>query len=384
MPDNTAQPLARATPADAELLFATARTRMTPQFAERIRTAVRGEVNWINVVQLAMQHETTPLLYWNLHRVCADSVPAGVLEPLAARFEAQVTEARQRMEELVRILAALEQAGVFAVAYKGPMLSHKLYGHLSLREFSETSDLDIMIYKRDLWKAQRVIRGQGYRLWFLPESKLRRYAWIYRELHFLREQGGERLLELHWRFAMRSARIPNDPQRFLKQFEMIPFAGANLRSLPLEVYFLILSLHATKHRWRKLKLICDIAEILGFPNVDWEYVAHEARQLGLKRTLAVGILLAADPLEVAAPAVLLKRLKIDRAAQRLAADCREALLREPDERWRKEVEYKFLLDTRDRLRDRARMFLWNRAIPKITPVAIRPTLRMAWEKIAER
>lgn len=384
MPETVAPSLIRTTPAEAQLLFCTARVRMTPEIADRIRTAIRGEVNWINVIRLAMQHETTALLYSNLVRVCGDGVPAGILEPLAERFQAQTKEAQHRAQELVRILDALEGRGILAVAYKGLVLSQRLYGDLSLREFSEGSDLDIMIYRRDLLKAQEVIRSQGYRLWFMHESKLRQYAWIYRELHFCREHGGERMLELHWRFVNRTARISGDPRRFLKRFEMVRLAGTSVRSLPLEVYFLVLSLHATKHKWRKLKLICDIAEILGSQEVDWKHVVREAEHLGLRRTLAVGVLLAEDPLEAVAPATLLRGLKIDGMARRLAAECREELLREPDENWRKEVEYKFLLETRERLRDRARMLFWNRLIPKVTPMVIRPALRMAWDKIAER
>jgi hypothetical protein len=385
---------------EADLLFSTARMRMTDEIASRIRAAVRRDVNWIYLIQLAMQHETTALLYWNLQHICPDSVPPGILEPLAARYHAQAVEARQRAEELVRILRALQDQGVFALGYKGPMLAQRLYGDLSLREFSEFSDLDIMIRECDLLKARDVILNQGYRLGFLKPSEVSEYARTNRELHFCRERDGERMLELHWRFMVRSACVRNDPERFLQRFETISFAGTRVRSLPLEVYFLVLSLHATKHKWRKLKLICDIAEILGSHGLDWEYVAREAEDLGLRRMLAVGIALAEDPLQVAAPLELTRVLRIDRSARALAAECRQGLLQEPDETWRTEAEYKFLLKSRERLQDKATMILFDQLLPKITPderdrrfarlpeslsslyYFVRP-VRMAWEKITE-
>src|SRR5208283_2779368 len=139
------QPLAQKMTPEADLLFSTARVRMTAEIADRIRAVVRGEVNWIYLIQLALQHETTALLYWNLQRICPDSVPAGILEPLATRYKTQAAEVRHRAEELVRILGALQDQGIFALGYKGPILAQRLYGDLSLREFSKSSDLDIII-----------------------------------------------------------------------------------------------------------------------------------------------------------------------------------------------------------------------------------------------
>jgi Uncharacterised nucleotidyltransferase len=385
---------------EADLLFSTARVTMTAEIADRIRLAVDREVNWIRLIQLAMQHETMALLYWNLRRICPEKVPAGILAALAARSNSQAVEASRRAEELARIMKSLEAHGILAVAYKGLALAQRLYGSLSLREFSEFSDLDILIHEGDLLKAHDVLQTEGYGLAFLKRSEVSEYARTHRELHFCRENGDKRLLELHWRFMVRSARVQDDPERFLRRREMVALAGAVVPSLPLEVYFLVLSLHATKHKWRKLKLICDIAEILLSPDLDWDYVTSEAEDLGLQRILAVGVLLAEDPLGVRSPARLTERLKIDRTARALAAECRQELLQEPDETWRDEAEYKFLFEIRERMQDKASMFLYDQLLPRITPderdrklvsipdslsalyYLVRP-VRMAWEKITE-
>ena len=383
-----------------ELLFSVARTRMTPDVSNRIRDIARGEVNWIRVIQLAMQHEITALLYWNLRRTCPDLVPAGVLAPLAARYQLQAAEARKRASELARVLNVLENLGIFAVAYKGPSLAQQLYDDIALREFSAASDLDIMIHERDLLKARDVLLDQGYRLAFLESSQVLEYSRTHRELHFYSEQDGGRALELQWRFMMPSARVQDDPGRFMQGCGTLTLAGSTVRSLSLETYLLVLSLHGTKHKWRKLKLVCDIAEILATPNLDWDHVAREAEHLGLRRMIAVGALLAEDPLQVAAPAPLIRWLKIDRQAQAIARECRSTLLSEPDATWRDEADDTFLLQMRERMQDRARMYLHNRLLPKITPderdrqfvpmprslsalyYFVRP-LRMAWEKMTE-
>ena len=389
MPENFFPQDPQTASREVELLFSTARVHISEETAERIRSLAREDLNWIHVIQLAMQHETTALLYWHLHRICPDNVPPGVLKPLAARYNSQGSEAQYRAEELVRILAALEEQGVFAVAYKGPVLSQRLYGSLGLREFSRSSDLDILVRERDLPKAKAVIVDHGY-----SEDSRTEREWIFRR----RDSG--RFLELQWYFTTHLCRVPGDPDRFLERFEMISLASGMVRSLPLEVYFLVLCLHATKHKWRTLKLICDIAEILAAPDVDWDYVVREANSLGIRRMLAMGVLLSEDPLGAVAPPSLLRGLKIDRVARELAEQCRKQLLEEPDDRWRLHADIRFMLKVRERRYDELRVlfrdWLWPETMPdeddrrflsipgplSALYYVVRP-MRLVWKEITE-
>lgn len=391
MPETTARPLARPLRPEVDLLFSTARVRISPETEDRIRSAVRQNVNWIDLIRLAIQHETTALLYWNLQRICPQSVPAGVLEPLAARYKKMAAEAQSRAEELVHILDAFDERRIFAVAYKGPLLAKRLYGNLFVREFSEFSDLDIMIHERDLSIAREIILDQGYR----EDARLER------EMRFRRARNGARELELHWRFMTQSSPVADDPERFLRRFERLALLGTTVRSLPLDVYFLVLSLHGTKHKWKKLKLIGDVAEILESDNVDWDHVVREAEILGLKRMLAVAVLLAEDPLQAKIPAQLTRQLEVDRVARRLAEECRQNLLKEPDNTWRHEADIRFLFHLRERLSDKTHTLLWEWMWPKTMPdkndlrfaplpeslwvlyYLVRP-VRLAWKEISER
>jgi Uncharacterised nucleotidyltransferase len=337
------------------LLLSCARTQITPKHSEMILAAVAQKLDWLALIRLAMRHEVMPLLYRNLQQVCPDAVPQNIFGPLHARYRERAKEAQCRAEELVRILALFREQGIPAVPYKGPTLAQKLYGDVSLRDFG---DLDIMILERDVPRAQELIRRQGYRFAYLKnESILADYVSANRELQFCRPDG--QALELHWRFAMRQACVKRDPERFLERLETISLAGAQVPSLPLEAYLLVLSIHATKHKWNKLKLICDVSEILGQPNLDWQYVIQEAEALGLKRMLAVGILLAEDPFDVTAPAELAHELQKDRAAQALAAEVRQSLFDQSDENWHREAEYRFQFEIRERFEDRARMSFWH-------------------------
>lgn len=381
---------------EVDLLLSCARTQLTPKISARIRVAVQKNLNWMALIRLAMCHNVMPLLYRSLQLVCPDSVPDDIFGPVRARYQSQSMQARHLAGELVRILPLFEEEGILAVPWKGPVLAQRLYGDLALREFG---DLDIMILERDLPRAQELIRQVGYEFLDLRDiDNLAEYLRANRELRFHRSDGA--LLELHWRFAYQYACVRHDPDRFLQRFETISLAGAQVRSLPLEVYILILSMHGTKHKWKQLKLICDIAEILGHTDIDWQYVLAEAGDLGLRRMLAVGVLLADELLDVKAPIELARGLKIDRTTRALAAEVHRGFFEEPDKDWDKHADFPFQFKIRERLRDRASMLRRN-LLPKLKPderdreflpmpkflssiyYLVRP-VRWTWEKMNER
>jgi hypothetical protein len=376
------------------LLLACARTQVTPDIADRIRILVLEDVDWIALIRLAIRHDVMPLLYRNLQQVCPDSIPECILAPLRARYEAQATHASRNVEALLQILPLLEDHGIRAVPYKGPALAQRLYGDVSLRPFG---DLDISVAECDVIKAQDLIRSIGYEFaWFKETDKLTEYVRTDPgcELQLKRSDGI--MVELHWRFANRTAQIQQDPKPFLQKLEMIALAGTQVRSLPLETYFMVLSMHATKHKWGQLKLICDIAEILGRTDVDWKYVAREANDLGLRRMLAVGSLLAQDSLGAEIPPEVAHGLKIDRAARTMATQVRRGLFAEPDKEWHDAAGFSFQFKMRERLRDKW-LHLSERLQPserdeRFLPLPkslsslhylIRP-VRWAWEKTDAR
>ena len=396
MPEQHAQFRFGKNSTEVDLLLSCARTQITAEISNRIRALVQGKVDWIALIRLALCHGVMPLLYRNLQQVCPDSVPEDVLRALRARYQSEAARALRRAEEVGQILEQFEKEGIFAVHYKGPALAQRLYGDLSLREFG---DLDIMVRERDVFRAYELIRRFGFVLSQLKDiNKLAEYIPVNRELEFHRSDGA--LLELHWRFALQFACVRHDPDRFLERFEKISLAGMEVRSLPLEVYLLVLSIHATKHRWKQLKLICDVAEILGHADLDWQYVLTQADDLGLRRMIAVGAQLAEDVLDVATPIELARGLKVDQTTRALTADVHRSLFKEPDKTWHSQADFPFQLRIRERLRDRASMLRQN-LLPKLMPderdrrflpmpeifspvyYLVRP-VRWTWEKMNER
>ena len=368
MAEQTRQFRTTATGAEVALLLSCARTRISPEMSQQIREVAQKEIDWVQFIRLVLRHDTLPLTYWNLQRICPDLVPSGVLDPLRARYEAGAAESRLMAEELVGILGILDSQGIKAVPYKGAPLAVRLYGDLSLRGFG---DLDIVICEREVLPARRLLINRGYAPERVEINDLNQFLRENHEMLLYRGDGKVRL-DLHWRCISRSECLARDPERFVQYLESVSIAGEEVRSLRLETYLLILSMHAAKHQWVQLKLICDIAEILAVPDLEWEYVLREADDLGIKRALGTGLLLAQGLLGAAVPPKLWQGLKIDRTAKALAAQARTCLFDEPGEHWGLKGGIACQIEIRERFRDRAKIFFryfWNK---------LKPTERDRW------
>jgi len=393
MPEQAGKLLGAGNCAEMELLLCCARTRSTAEMSLLIKEVAQKEIDWFQFIQLALRHDTLSLVYCNLQRICPELVPSGVLKPLRARHEAGAAEARLLAEELVSILGLLDSEGIPAIPFKGPTLAVKLYGDLSLRGFG---DLDIMIGERDALRARHLLIDRGYAPEWVETGELTQ---SFREKHemLLYRVDGKVRVDLHWRFTSRSACVAGDPDRFLQNLETISIAGEEVRSLRLETYLLLLSMHAAKHRWVQLKFVCDIAEILAVPDLDWHFVLQEADDLGLKRALGTGVLLAQCLLGAVVPTKLARDLKIDRTAKALAAQACTQLFAEPGERWGLQGGITCQLEIRERFRDRMKIFLryfldklkpserdrWFLPMPKFLSVVyyfVRP-VRLALERM---
>jgi len=368
MPEQAGKLKSAGNGAEVGLLLCCARTWSTPEMSRRIREAAQKEIDWVQFIRLALRHDTLALTYRNLQRICPDLVPSGVLGPLRARYEAEAVQARLLAEELVGILGLLESEGISGVPYKGPALAIRLYGDLSLRAFG---DLDIVICERDTLRARRLLIDRGYAPERVETGDLAQFLRENYEMLLYRTDGKVRL-DLHWRYSSKAACLAGDPERFQDQLETVPIAGAEVRSLRLEAYLLVLSLHAAKHQWVQLKLICDIAEILAISDLEWEYVLRESKELGLKRVLSTGLLLAQGLLGAAVPAKLVHGMKIDRKAKALAAKARSRLFEEPSEGWGLQGGMTSQLEIRERFRDRTKIFL------RYFSQKIKPTERDRW------
>lgn len=337
------------------VLLACSRTHMDAAVAERLRFLLWQKLDWHYLLWLASWHRVSRLLFRQLKQLPAELVPATVREELNKQCEAQTRQSLFQLSELLKVLRLLANHGIAAAPFKGPAM---LYGDPGLRE---SEDLDILIQAGDFHAAKAVLLAQGFRPWELlspgQETTYLRYECGYTFEH----ESNKISVDLHWDFMRKYFALPLDLGLIWQRMQTATLAGQTIPQLSPEDLLLILCLHGGKHLWFGLNWICDVAELLRTtPQLDWQYVTAQAQRYGCQRLLGVGLHLAHRLLGTELPSAA-ATLSTDPSVSGLAARVHAGLF--PEAEWEPSAaaKFSFLLNARERWRDRL-SFCWRRVI----------------------
>jgi hypothetical protein len=191
--------------------------------------------------------------------------------------------------ELLRLLAALDAAGVEAMPFKGPALAQQLYGHVALRQFC---DLDILVREADVWRASAILEAHGFTGDFaVPET--RRAAFLRQDyVRLFRRDGGRSIVELHWALAPRAFAVRFDADAMWQRLTSLVLQGRTVRVPAHEDLLLMLCVHGSRHGWDKLENLAAVAELVRAAPLDWTAVWQRADAMHCRRMVAFGLLLA--------------------------------------------------------------------------------------------
>lgn len=338
--------------AEAELLLACARTLLAPGTASRIAGLVGGPLEWAWLVETALFHGLTPLLYRHLTATCPDRVPASILVWLRQHAEANSRRNLTLIGELLRLLDLLVRNGIPALPYKGPLLSHIVYRNLALRE---CYDLDILVPRERAVRARDVLLNAGYQLdHMLTPAQEARWLRTQYDFHLEHPKVGS-VVELHWHIAPKSFAVPLQMSRLWQRARALSLGGTTVSTLSPEDQLLMLCVHGAKHGWRQLKSICDVAESLrAHPAMDWDYTHRTARAAGVEGMLLVGLVLAHDLLEAPLGETMQGQLLRQPTARVIASHLARRLFSQDFKRHRPFERWLFHLRVRERPLDKLR------------------------------
>jgi hypothetical protein len=334
----------RADSGSCELIRAIARS----SDAEQVHRFAAKVGDWDSLLELAEEHGVFPMLYLRL----ADMGPAAPLfvqERVRTEYNTNMFHSLANAVELIAILKALEDEMIPAMPFKGIVLGASIYHDLTARP---AGDLDLLIHYRDLLRATTIVIERGYELKTQVRDDGTPARPDYYEYHFERKTDG-RVLELRWRLELTVPRFKRDlgidwvwPRR-----RTTMLAGAEVPNLSPEITLLVLCMHGSKHAWSRLIWICDVAQLMASsPGLDWNEVASEAKKVGLRRTLALGILLAHRVAGATAPRTILRHFEADTTACHLAQHIHGNLFDAPGSTPPGPIPYSIqLLDFRDRV-----------------------------------
>lgn len=237
---------------------------------------------------------------------------AAGLSPMQAALREDLQGSAQRRmalaQEMRVLCAAFAEAGVPALALKGPALSLQLFGD-PLRRASR--DLDFLVPPGSEARARRVLADHGYG---------QTAADITFDANAVRldHRDGKPPVELHSRFGEADILFPAAPLRLFDRPALLTLLGTEIATLPAEVAVAYAAFHGGTHFWSRLYWLVDIARACRLPGLDWPGVAAVARQTGTDRHLAVAVGLACDWLD--SPPVLPAGTAGDRRAVRRFRD----------------------------------------------------------------
>jgi hypothetical protein len=176
---------------------------------------------------------------------------------------------------LTDVLKEFNRSGIPVVPLKGPVLSFELYGDVGLRQ---SSDLDVVVAKEDLKKAQASLESLGWQLdpSFFRLSPRQWEAFLRHEQHmiFMHSQT-HRGLELHWRNSWES---PAATSAWWARSVFTNWQGISIRTMHPGDLALYLCRHGGQHAWSCAKWLGDVASAHSIALLDWSTAFDEARR----------------------------------------------------------------------------------------------------------
>lgn len=300
-------------PIEHEIIFNLLASDSDPVQLERLVTA---ETDWEYIYRTAGEHRIIPLIYKNL-----GSVPAGLVpEPIFKRFRARYKEIAKfnfaRSTQLIQLVKQLDGEDLPVIAYKGMALAEFAYRDTTLRQFG---DIDLFIRKKDFYKARELFIQIGCRpVWNLSASQERAVLKYHYEYPFYFGEN-DTLIELHWGFVESFFTFDFETEpKIWDRTALINLYGRPIRTLAAEDYLIVLGSHGSKHFWKRLSWVCDIAKLIENREINWDTVIRRAARHGSLRMVWLGAHLAARLVQTKLPAEISRMISADRHIKPLA------------------------------------------------------------------
>ena len=288
-------------PGEMRLLLACLRVNPQAQEAQQIESLSQSNIAWPEFLRRVDRHRVAPLVYTNLSRYAGKTLPSAIMSALRSRFENNALRGLANAAESVRLCRLFQENAIPVLLLKGSGLALQVYGNLALRH---AGDIDLLVAPHHLDLADLLLQ-RNYRptppVFPLCSYQRRR---LLRHLHHFeyRHTQSRVLVELHWRPGDNWFSPVMEATRLQSRTFSLAAAGWRLPVMSFSDNLLYLCAHGAVHFWYRLFWLVDLAEMLkGNPQIDWPFLMALAREAGLLRPLAQGVILAHELLEAPLP-----------------------------------------------------------------------------------
>ncbi|MGH7916072.1 MAG: nucleotidyltransferase domain-containing protein, partial [Candidatus Binataceae bacterium] len=161
------------------------------------------------------------------------------------------------LQELKRIAAAFNNAGIPLIAVKGPVLALLAYGDPLFRVFA---DLDLLVRERDLERIAAPLGALDYRSENYNLTAIHSGHFNIVEAEFRNPETAV-MVDLHWRLSPRHYAFGPDGDKVFERAIAVDLEGAPVFALTPEDLIIYLCVHASRHGWPSLSQVCDVARL---------------------------------------------------------------------------------------------------------------------------
>lgn len=189
-------------------------------------------------------------------------------QPHVLLMEEKINQLKQ-VALFLEITTALQKADIWFVAYKGPLLSYRIYNDVTYRRFK---DFDFLIKPEEIPKTIAVLGNLGFvpRSFQWPSSgnKEKRLL-LFLNQYTLDHPSKDISVEIHWSLL----KYPVIRQEIFdliiqENIQETVFSGQKFYQFSIEFELLHLVIHGGLHTWSRLKWLIDIHEIINRFHVD--------------------------------------------------------------------------------------------------------------------
>lgn len=171
----------------------------------------------------------------------------------------------QLKADFLKLWDILQQHNFKISVYKGHYLIDAIYNEKNIRT---STDIDILIEEKDLWKIKNLLLSLGYNLvipeYNLPEKKATIFKKIENEIAFFTPNGS--LVDLHFKLFKNPYYLKTTEWKTIETI----YEGRKMQVLCMPNIFVYLIVHGKKHDWSRLKWLLDIVQFYSiFKEEDW-------------------------------------------------------------------------------------------------------------------
>jgi hypothetical protein len=262
------------------------------EIVRSITNSVKGEasqginntaINWQNFKEILSYHDLAPFAYLFLKNTDI-KIPQDLHELLKSTYYFSLMHNQRFWSEFLRILGVFTDKGVDLVPIKGTALLEELYEDLPIRPMV---DIDLLVRRNDLKKAENIFVGLGYQKELLG---LKEQYWLNNQYHISfhgKEIKDLPLVELHWGLDYPRQRRIIYPELWARIRE-VERGGHKIKLLSPEDNFLSLTLHSRRFgKALGFKSVYDAVLLLKKygDSFDWDYCFEICRKYQLYATL---------------------------------------------------------------------------------------------------